>query len=102
MWRTKPAAFAGFHDLLLDGAPPEQATARAFELVPPGEMLAAMQDPWVEELIQTNVTDWVAFSFDNNKLPKLLVTAKRIVHGLPSSEADFIRVMEQELGLQNH
>ena len=43
--------------------------------------------------------NWVAFSADTRNLPKLLITGKRILHGLPSGEADFIRVMEHELGL---
>lgn len=101
LWRTKPDAFAGFNRFLLDGATPEQATARVFELMSPAELFTAMQDPWIEELIQANVRDWVAFSVNNNKLPKLLVTGTRILHGLPSGEADFIRVMEHELGLSS-
>ena len=99
LWRTKPEGFAGFHHALLDGATPEQATARVFELMSPGEFFAAKQDPWIDELIQANIRDWVAFSASNNKLPKLLISGKRILHGLPSGEADFIRVMERELGL---
>ena len=58
-----------------------------------------MKDPWIDELIQANVADWVSFSGKTKHLPKLLIRDKRILHGLPSGEADFIRVMEQELGL---
>ena len=99
LWRTKPEAFAGFHQFLLDGATPEQATAKVLDLMPPGEMFAALRDPWIDELIQADVSDCVAFSIKSKKLPKLLVSGSRILHGLPSGEADFIRVIERELGL---
>ena len=67
--------------------------------MPPGEMFAALRDPWIDELIQADVSDCVAFSIKSKKLPKLLVSGSRILHGLPSGEADFIRVIERELGL---
>lgn len=63
------------------------------------QLETALRDPWVDELIQANIKDWVAFSAGTPKLPKLLISGTRILHGLPSGEADFIRVMEQELGL---
>jgi hypothetical protein len=41
----------------------------------------------------------VRYSSTNKALPKLLITGKRVLHGLPSGKDDFIRVMESELGL---
>ncbi|MCX6880106.1 MAG: thioredoxin domain-containing protein [Verrucomicrobia bacterium] len=99
VWRAKPEAFAGFHRAMLKGAAPEDARAKALELLTPTELASALQDPWIDELIQANINDWVALSVTSNKMPKLLVGGKRILHGLPSGEADFIRVMEAELGL---
>jgi len=99
LWRTKPEAFAAFHHALLDGATLSAARARALELSPRVASDAASQDPWIAELIQANIADWVAFSASTRNLPKLLISDKRILHGLPSGEADFIRVMERELGL---
>jgi hypothetical protein len=32
-------------------------------------------------------------------MPQLLITWKRILHGLPSNEADFIRVLERAPGM---
>jgi len=97
VWRNNPDAFAAFHRALLDGISPSAARANAMELVP--ELDVALRDPWIAELIKANIADWVAFSGGTKKLPKLLITGKRILHGLPSGEADFIRVMEEELGL---
>ncbi|MEI7910133.1 MAG: vitamin K epoxide reductase family protein [Verrucomicrobiota bacterium] len=99
LWRTRPAAFAGFHRFLLGGATVDEATAKVLDTIAPGEMFAALRDPWIDELIQANVSDARAFSATSKKLPKVLVRGTRILHGLPSGEADFIRVMEQELGL---
>ncbi|MCX6878984.1 MAG: thioredoxin domain-containing protein [Verrucomicrobia bacterium] len=99
LWRTKPNEFAGFHRALLDGASAEEASARILDLMPPSELFAALKDPWIDELIQANVNDCAAFSRSSKKLPKLLITGLSILHGLPSGAADFIRVMEQELGL---
>jgi uncharacterized membrane protein len=99
VWRIRPAEFAVFHQVVLDGVSAQAARAKALQLVPQEQLDAALQDPWIAELIQGNINDWQEFSTRNNKLPKLLISGKRILHGLPSGEADFIRVMETELGL---
>ena len=57
------------------------------------------RDPWIDPVIRADIADRVAFSGEIRQLPKLLIRGKRILHGQPSGEADFIRVMEQELGL---
>jgi hypothetical protein len=59
----------------------------------------AMEDPWIDGLIAENIADWVSFPGKSRKLPKLLIREKRVLHGLPSGEAEFIRAIEQELGL---
>ncbi len=99
VWRTHPEAFAKFHQTLLEGSTPEAATAMAREFLSPSEMVTALKDSWIEELISSNVHDCVAISTRSKKLPKLLITGARMLHGLPSGEAEFIRVMERELGL---
>jgi uncharacterized membrane protein len=99
LWRAKPQAFARYHQTMLDGGSATTARSRALEILPRADLDAAMGDPWIDELLQANITDWLAFSADTRNLPKLLITGKRILHGLPSGEADFIRVMERELGL---
>lgn len=99
VWRARPEAFAAYHHYLLDGASPALARAKAQALLAPVELAAALRDPWIEELVQADSRDWVAFSADTRNLPKLLITGRRILHGLPSGAADFIRVIERELGL---
>jgi len=93
------APFAAFHQSLLDGASANAARTTALRTVPLTEWDAALHDPWIDELIQADISDWVSFSAATRNMPKLLISDKRILHGLPSGQADFIRVMEQELGL---
>ena len=99
LWRAKPDAFPAVHHALLTGVSATTARARVLEVLSAEELEAALLDPWIDELIQANIKDWISFSATTRKLPKLLITDTRILHGLPSGEADFIRVMEQELGL---
>lgn len=101
VWRVKPVAYPAIHRAFLSDPPPGQAAALSLarEQVPPAELEAAMHEPWIDQLIQANIADWVSFSGKTRQLPKLLISGKRILHGLPSGEADFIRVMEKELGL---
>jgi uncharacterized membrane protein len=58
-----------------------------------------LNDLWIDRLIKANITDWTALSRDTPKLPKLMISGKRILHGLPSGPTDFIQVMEKELNL---
>jgi|GEM_PF-1684702 len=100
VWKSYPIGFAEFHEKSLKNASIRESQALAHKMIPHDKLDAALTDPWIDELIAANIADWVAFSGETKKLPKLLITGKRILHGLPSGEADFIRVMEQELGLQ--
>ncbi|HEY1123025.1 MAG TPA: vitamin K epoxide reductase family protein [Haloferula sp.] len=94
VWRANPAAFEEVHHALF--ADPQAGLRLAREKAPaPSE-----HDAWIKELLKVDVEDWIAFSNSTKHLPKLLIEDRRILHGLPSSEQDFIRVMEQELRLK--
>lgn len=99
VWRANSAAFPAVHRAFLADPPPDQAAAMeiAATHVPAAQLETAMRDPWIDELIRADVADWASFSRRTKQLPKLLVRDMRILHGLPSGQADFIRVMEQEL-----
>jgi uncharacterized membrane protein len=100
VWRVKPEAFPAFHRALIAAPSPDTARRLALELMPAEQLSAALSDPWIDALIHTNIADWRMLSKTTDKLPKLLIREGRIVHGLPTSEEDFIRVMEKELSLQ--
>lgn len=99
VWRARPQDFAGFHKRLM--ARPSAASARgiALELMTDEQLAAALTEPWIDASISSNVQAWRAFSPNTDKLPKLLIREKRILHGLPPGEEEFLRVMQQELGL---
>jgi uncharacterized membrane protein len=101
VWRVNPEAYPVLHHAFLSDPPLKlpDALALARKHVAGAQLDAAMSDPWIDELIEANVADWVSYSGKNKQLPKVLIRDKRILHGLPSGEADFIRVMEKELGL---
>lgn len=101
VWRARPEAYPIIHQQFMSDPPMDRATALAFAhvQVERSKLAAAMQDPWIDRLIQANIDDWGSFSGDAKKLPQLLISGKRILHGLPSSQSEFLRVMEKELGL---
>jgi uncharacterized membrane protein/protein-disulfide isomerase len=98
VWRQRPDDFPAFHRKLI--AAPSAAAARslALELMDDAALTAALADPWIDQTIASHADSWAGLSSSNDKLPKLLIRGKRILHGLPSGEDDFLRVMKQELG----
>ena len=99
VWRETPAAFDSFHHALIEDPSPSKARELALDYLSPEKLDAALKNPWIDALIKHDVSDWRSFSTATDKMPKLLIRDRRILHGLPSGEDDFIRVMEQELGL---
>jgi uncharacterized membrane protein len=101
VWRKQPARFPEIHRALFADPAPDESAAKqlASTWISREELDVALKDPWIDELLEANVQDWISFSNKTRQLPKLLIKGTRLVHGLPSGEADFIRVMEQELGL---
>ena len=101
VWREKPEAYPALHRAFLSHPPLKVADALALarRQVPRARLDAVMREPWIDEFIEANVADWVSFSGNTKQLPKLLIPDKCILQGIPASEADFIRVMELELGL---
>lgn len=101
VWKARPEQFAAFHSKVLTNPDmePEAAKALAARILGAPELNAALQNPAIAAMLATHVLDWKVLSTSTRKLPKLIVRDRRILHGLPSNEADFLRVMEQELGL---
>lgn len=91
VWRELPEEFERVHRALLRDLAEGRRIAEG--------LIHSAEDPWIGELLEANARDWVALSATVKHLPKLLITGRRVLHGLPSGEADFIRVMEAELGL---
>ncbi len=99
VWKSHPIEFPEFHEMAMTGASLEDCRRFCETFISSEKLEVALRDPWITELIEANIADWISFSRETKKLPKLLITEKRILQGLPRSEVDFIRAMEKELGL---
>lgn len=99
VWRHAPAAFPAYHRQRMRDPSLDAARRDAGAILPPGGFEKALADPWIDRLLDANISDWSAFSRLSDKLPKLLVPTGKIVHGPPSSQQDFIERLEAELGL---
>ena len=96
LWRKRPEAFPDFHKALIAAPSPGLAEELARKAL--GDFDAALADPWIDSAIRANIDAWQELSRSTDKLPKLLIRDRRVLHGLPSDTADFLRVIEAELG----
>jgi hypothetical protein len=99
VWLQRPELFADYHRLLLAGGGLNDARSAALELMPKPELEAALQDSWIRQIIEANVSDWAALPDDRRKLPKLLVAGTGVLDKLPTDEAEFILTIEHAIGL---
>lgn len=97
--RVAPERFAGFHRSLIANPSVARARSLAEDVIGAERLDSGLAGPPVPERIRANVAVYQDLSRSNRKLPKLLIRGSRVLHGLPSGRADFIRVMEGELGL---
>jgi len=97
IWKESPDNFAAFHQALFAEPTGDNARMLAAALLPDAD--AAMSGPWVASILEANIVDWQVISAGNPRLPKLVLANRRILHGFPSTEAEFIRVIATELGL---
>ena len=99
VWRRKPEAFPAIHAAMFSQGDSTLAVDLARKAIGTPEFDAALHDPWIDRVIKADVGDWHALSSRTRHLPKLLISGKRILHGLPSGQAEFIEAIEKELGL---
>jgi len=101
VWLASPEAFPDIHRAFLSEPTLDEIAAlkMAQSVVPEKELDLALKDPWIDQTIRAHIRDWLVLSKQTRNLPKLIIRDGRILHGLPSDQADFIRVMEHEFGL---
>ena len=97
VWRASRENFHAFHKAVLADPDVDSTGMLAQALLP--DAADAMRDPWIESIIKANINDWHVISADNPRLPKLVLGNRRVLHGFPPTEAEFIRVIAGELGL---
>jgi uncharacterized membrane protein len=101
VWHSRPDAFAAFHKSLIASPSAEKARSLALGLLTPAQLGTALADPRIDAALRANAGVWKHLSRSTEKLPKLLIRDRRVLHGLPSDTAAFLRVMEAELGLSS-
>lgn len=99
VWFARPDAFADFHRDLLENPSPERADSIGAALLGSSTWAAAKSDSRIDPALRSNFADWKKLSTRSNVLPKLVIRNQRLVQGVPSSEGEFLRVIEGELGL---
>jgi uncharacterized membrane protein len=101
VWLVRPREFEAFHRQLMEGEgeTPSRARALALAMMSAGELRQALADPRIERSIRANIETWKGLSSDTDRLPKLIVGNRRVLHGLPPSEAGFFEVMSRETPL---
>lgn len=97
VWRARPDAFPAFHKSLIESPSAQNARSLALAIIPRDTLDAALADPWIDSTLRANTAAWHSLSRSTSKLPKLLIRDRRVLHGLPSDTADFLRVMKGEL-----
>lgn len=99
VWKHAPQRFEAFHRELIGSPDPATARRLALQWMDEPTLQAWIQDPEIERTLQGHIALWKRLSATQDKLPKLLIRDSRIVHGLPSTREDFLRVISRELDL---
>jgi protein-disulfide isomerase len=98
VWRRSPDSFAVFHKKLFADPSVETARALALGIMTQAQLAEALDDPWITQSIESNIAAWRKLSKTSEKLPKLVINGRRVLHGLPASEAEFMHAMRAEWG----
>lgn len=105
MWRAQPGKFPVFHEYLLELPLPvtpqkvEAARRKADDLAGPVVIAAALEDAWVSERLQQNVSTYAKLSTQSIVMPKLLLHTSVMMHGPASNPEEFIRMIEMQFDL---
>jgi uncharacterized membrane protein len=100
LWAAQPASFGDFHEALMSD--PSEALARdlALAFMDQAQIDAALKDEHLQSLLEANIRTWKRLSGTSSSLPKLLVSDRRVLHGLPASRKAFLEIMKTELSLE--
>ncbi|HVR36112.1 MAG TPA: vitamin K epoxide reductase family protein [Methylomirabilota bacterium] len=103
VWRARPELWADFDDWLFQSNPPppvEQATRHAAGLVGEEALNAALNDPWVEQQIQTDIQLYEANSRSSggSQMPQL-IAGNAISRGPLPHLRSLFQLLETNLGL---
>jgi hypothetical protein len=103
-WRAMPEAFPEVHDVLFTRPvlPPEIAEIAVAQIVGEEALAAALEDPWIEEILTANTNDFRQMSSKTVKMPKLVVSRNKMLHGITKTPEALLEALEQEFQLPPH
>jgi uncharacterized membrane protein len=102
VWRAQPESFEDAHEILFQRPPHSEVSARAElqEIIAAEKLEAALKDPWIENVIKSNLEDYRALSSKRIEMPKLMIRGNKTMHGLSSSTEKFLKMIAKEFQLR--
>lgn len=100
-WRAQPESFEAAHEILFQRPPHSGASARAElqEIIGVEKLEAALKDPWIENVLKSNLEDYHALSSQKMEMPKLMIRGNKTMHGLALSKEKFLKMIKKEFQL---
>ncbi len=96
-WRADPERWPEVHEQLFSRPvlPPEVAEAAVGQIVGHDELARALGDPWINELLMDDISDFKQMIFRTRAMPKLIVGDDQVLHGAPRSKEVLLETLEQ-------
>ena len=99
VWRADRSKFIEFHKWLFEyhAQPYEAAEAMAYSLVG-AEKMEAVDQAWVDAVLNENLADYKIFVRDTPVMPKMLLKGSRLMNGVPKDLDAFEKILKVNLG----
>ncbi|MFP6883066.1 MAG: hypothetical protein VCA40_01445, partial [Roseibacillus sp.] len=75
--------------------PPEVAEAAVGQIVGYDELARALEDPWINQILETGIKDFKQMIFRSGAMPKLVVGDDEVLHGAPRSREVLLETLER-------
>lgn len=100
-WKAAPDQFAKAHKVLFSRPVVDARSARELliRFIPASKLDVALVDPWVEQVLKSNVEDFRILTRSNPAMPKIFLTDNKVLQGVARTTADFVKGVEVTLGL---
>ena len=101
VWRVQPESFETAHEILFQRPSHSGVSARAelHKIIEVEKLEAALKDPWIENVLKSNLEDYRTLSSKKIEMPKLMIKGNKTMHGLSSSTEQFLKIITKEFQL---
>jgi|TARA_B100001964_G_scaffold40060_1_gene43852 uncharacterized membrane protein len=96
-WRANPERWPEVHEQLFSRPvlPPEVAEAAVGQIVGYDELAGALEDPWINQILETGINDFKQMILHTRAMPKLVVGDDEVLHGAPRSREVLLENLER-------